>query len=282
MRADAREVSMGVGHNLAKLEDLTSGAYLVRVNGAKVHWASARTPLSVENVLDRFESYCRESPSALGHALSDVPAALEGRIPIDKADPARAGVIRDATGARGMVACFVGEPGDRGDLPALSRRLDAFGRTGDLSQLGRFRYAFAERRTRDTRVVTVWTDGALDVARMFPASGDAPGTDPMFLPRPIRSRRTLSASLDGFPAGVWLYESEARGEELRADAERALGTSGFVPAAPWTSGARAFVRADGAEVLVSIRPTGDSRRRSVVSAVETVAAVRDIHVEIAR
>ncbi len=37
--ADVREIGMGIGHQLAKLEDLTGGAYLVRFNGAELHRA---------------------------------------------------------------------------------------------------------------------------------------------------------------------------------------------------------------------------------------------------
>src|SRR5262249_14320679 len=159
----------------------------------RVHWASARTEQSVEQVIDRFERYCRESPSALGLALQDVPLALEGRVPIDKTDPVRVGIVREVTEDRGMVACFVDDRGDRatGDL---ARKLGELGRTGDLSALGRFRYVFAERRPKGTKVATMWADGPIALGKMFPASGDADGSDSSLVPRPRESRRTLSAS----------------------------------------------------------------------------------------
>ena len=47
-------MALGVGHQLAKLEDLTGGAQLIRVNGAELHRASARTTQPADQVLDRY------------------------------------------------------------------------------------------------------------------------------------------------------------------------------------------------------------------------------------
>ncbi|MBX3204908.1 MAG: hypothetical protein KF764_07555 [Labilithrix sp.] len=279
--ADVREVGLGVGHQLAALEDLTGGAYVVHINGAEVRWASARTDQSVMAVLDRYEEHCRRSPSSLGAALEDIPRALEDRVPGPKSDPARAGIFRDADEGRGMVACFVRE-GASGDIEEVRAALEALARTGDLASLGRFRYVFAERSPRgDTRVVTLWAEGSLDLGRMFPAEGDAPGTDSRLVPRPAGSRRTLSASIAGFPAAVRIYESDAAPAELVANAGRALRAAGFEPASSPGAGGEsaraAWVRRDGAEVIL----TASSReRRSVLSVVEASGrAVSAIKVE---
>src|SRR5690606_14225664 len=114
----------------------------------------AHTTQSVTEVLDRYEGYCRSAPSALGRAMQEIPQALEGAAPVSKEQPALAGILREEAGGRGMVACFVDEHAS-GDLERLGARLQAFSRSGDLSELGRFRYAFAERAARGgTRVVT--------------------------------------------------------------------------------------------------------------------------------
>ena len=272
--ADVREIGLGVGHQLAELEDLTGGAYVVRVNGAEVHWASARTEQSVTQVLDRYEEHCRRSPSALGVALEEIPRALEDRVTLAKSDPARAGIVRDEQNGRGMVACFVREHASD-DLDEVRRSLEALARTGDLASMGQLRYVFAEPRERGgTRVVTMWSDGSLDLGRMFPAEGDAPGTDSSVVPRPAGSRRTLSASVLGFPAAVRIYESDAIASELVADAGRALRAAGFEEAVPTRSSderlARAaWIRRDGAEVIVTAAAHG---KRSTLSVVEASAA----------
>lgn len=272
--ADVREIGLGVGHQLAELEDLTGGAYVVRVNGAEVHWASARTERSVAQVLDRYEEHCRRSPSALGAALEDIPHALEDHVTLAKSDPARAGIVRDEQNGRGMVACFVREH-TSGDLDEVRRSLEALARTGDLASMGQLRYVFAERSERGgTRVVTMWSDGSLNLGRMFPPEGDAPGTDSSVVPRPAGSRRTLSASVVGFPAAVRIYESDALPAELVSNAGRALRAAGFEEAVPTRpSGERvaraAWVRRDGAEIILSAAARG---RRSTLSVVEASGA----------
>ena len=104
---------------------------------------------------------------------------------------------------------------------------------------------FAERSPRGgSRVVTLWSEGSLDLGRMFPAAGDAPGTDSSVVPRPAGSRRTLSASVEGFPAAIRIYESAASPDELVASAGAALRAAGFVEAtSPGANGTRsAWVR----------------------------------------
>jgi hypothetical protein len=274
VRADIAEVGLGVGHALAGLEDLTGGAYRILVNGAEVHWASGRTEQDVAAVLDRYEALCETSPSALGAALVDVPRAVEERLPpgtIPPAnDPARSGVFRAEQDGRGMVACFVRRGGSvGGELDEVRRSLEAIARAGDLASLGRFRYVFAERSARGgTRVITLWSDGSLDVGRMFPASGDAPGTDSSVLPRPSGSRRTLSAAVVGFPAAIRIYESTTPPADLLANASTSLRAAGFEEAAGGRAGAphAVWVRKDGAEVFLTAARSGE---RSTLSMVET-------------
>lgn len=282
--ADAREIGLGVGHQLAALEDVTGGAYDVRINGAEVRWASARTEQSVTQVLDRYEEHCRRSPSALGAALEDIPRALEDRGAIPESIPARAGIVRDEQGGRGMVACFVREH-TSGELDEVRRSLEALARTGDLASIGQLRYVFAEQSTRgDTRVVTMWSEGSLAVGRMFPAEGDAPGTDSSIVPRPAGSRRTLSASVVGFPAAVRIYESAATPAELVSNAGNALRAAGFAEAAPTRSSGEnavraAWVRRDGAEIILSAAARGGRSALSVVEASSASVAGIEITLE---
>jgi hypothetical protein len=269
--ADVREMGLGVGHQLAKLEDLTGGAYLIRVNGAELHRASVHTSQSTGEVLGRYEAYCRENPGALGQAMRDIPSALADRVDLPKDSPLRAAVVRDERDDRGMVACFVDDSNAPGH--ALAERLRAVAETGDVSKLGRFRYVFAERSKGPqggTHVVTFWSDGELNLQKMFPASGDAPGSDSTLAPRPAGSRRTLSASVDGYPAAVRIYESRATRAVIEATYDTALGARGFrkveAKAAP---GGAAYLRGDNAEVLVSFV---ESESRTTVTIVEASAS----------
>ncbi len=281
--ADVREMGLGVGHQLAKLEDLTGGAQLIRLNGAELRRASAHTSQSTHEVLDRYEAYCRRSPGALALAMQDIPAALMDRIDGPANAALRASVIRDETKGRGMVVCFVDE---RDDAPEpLATRLRALAETGDLAKLGHFRYVFAEPSAAGggggTHVVTFWSDSALRLATMFPAEGDAPGSDSALAPRPEGSRRTLSASVDGYPAAVRIYESRADRAALGPQIDEALRARGFRKIATGAAqhGA-AYLRADRAEVIVSFV---QSERRTTVTIVETSASPSEgIRVEVSR
>ncbi|HSO33014.1 MAG TPA: hypothetical protein VLT33_10860 [Labilithrix sp.] len=277
--ADVREMGLGVGHQLAKLEDLTGGAYLVRLNGAEMRRASAHTTQSTHEVLSRYEGYCRQSPGALGRAMQDIPSALKDRLAMP-ADPAlRASVIRDEAKGRGMVVCFVDDAD--GPTEPLADRLRALAETGDLSKLGRFRYVFAEPSSGPsggTHVVTFWSDGPLNLKTMFPASGDAPGTDSAIAPRPAGSRRTLSASVEGYPASVRIYESLAERGAIERMYDEALRAKGFAKV-DGRDGA-AYLRDDNAEIILSFVR---SEQRTTVTIVETSAALaQGVRVEVAR
>lgn len=282
VHADVREMGLGVGHQLAKLEDLTGGAEVIRLNGVEIHRAGAHTSQSMHEVLSRYEAYCRRSPGALAVAMQDIPGALLDRIEVPANAALRASVVRDERDGRGMVVCFVDAPGDP---PApLAERLRALAVSGDLSKLGHFRYAFAEPSagpSGGTHVVTLWSDSALALSTMFPAEGDAPGSDSALAPRPEGSRRTLSASVDGYPAAVRIYESSAARVALEAHYDEALAAQGFRKMAMHDAqrGA-AYLRADNAEVLVSFVR---SERRTTVTIVETKASPSDgVRVEVPR
>jgi hypothetical protein len=276
--ADVREVGLGLGRQLARLEDLTGEPSRVRVNGAEVSRASAWTAQSTGEVLDRYEAYCRESPGALGRALADIPRAVSS--PVERAPggapPAPLVRVREETrgpGARGMVACFVDPPG-AAPLP-LAARLRALVETGDLSRLGHFRYVFAEpsKGARGgTHVVTFWSDSELNLGAMFPATGDAPGTDSTLAPRPAGARRTLSASVDGYPAAVRIYETATARPSVEAALDEELRARGFARLAPPGGGGARYLRGDVAEVLVSF---GERQGRTTVTLVEAGASRAD-------
>jgi hypothetical protein len=278
---DTLQVGMGIGHQLASLEELTGDAYRVRINGAELNWASNTTQKSVDEVLDRYESYCRKSPSSLGEAMQDIPKVVADSMPLKAHDPERAAVIRQTDKGRGLVACFVSPAGSAHGAAHLGEALKTFGETGDLSKLGHFRYVFAEQRRRHTRVVTLWSDGPLIPGAMFPREGDAPGTDAQFAVRPPSSLRTLSVSIDGFAAGVHAYETSETPALVFETEDRALRAKGFekVDRVNAASGTSAYFRNDGVEVILSATRSETNPERTTVAIVESGAAIRMTKVE---
>lgn len=251
--AQAREAALGVGHELVGLADLTDGAELLHVNGVQFHYSMAVTGDSVAEVLDRFEHFCETKPGIFGQ-LEDESAGLQGKQPVHKL--LRNGVIRNQTGAQGMVVCFMGCPIT--GLHEFIKVLARFSKTRDLTDFGRLRYSYVERKTDGrSRVVTVWADTGLNLRRMFPVEGDAEGTDSSAIPRPPLSRRLLSADAATVSARFRMYQSRMPREQVRSYYSQWMKEHAWQLAASadgnWTA---SYLRQDGYQVIVAVISEG--------------------------
>jgi hypothetical protein len=70
---------------------------------------------------------------------------------------------------------------------------------------------YAARDGKYTMFVAMWSEGALNFRQMFPAHGDAPGSDPVGIPRPQGTRRVLSTQPLGSKATLNVYQAERQG-----------------------------------------------------------------------
>jgi hypothetical protein len=180
------------------------------INGAAMNISTAMTPQSPKEVLDRYESLCREHPQFLARAIADVPQEMQRKVEatVPGATWRRLTdltTVRREVGDEGMLVCFTDDrPAGLGDLAGRVRALE---QTGDLAELGRVHYVVVKRTPRGTHVRTIWNEGPLPVAKMFPSKGDAPGFDSDLVPRPPNARRTLSATSTEVPFSVHAYES---------------------------------------------------------------------------
>lgn len=255
VRADMGEVGLAAGRQLSRLEDLTNDAEVLLVNGARFHHASVYTSQSVSQVLDRFENECERNPGVFGQALRAVPAGAFEKVSKHAAGSGKSAVIRDESADGGMLACFVGAK--PGSLQDFRDRLAHFTKTHDLAEFGDLRYAYVMRKKEGTRVITLWTDTELSLSRMFPAQGDAAGTDSVLAPRPPASRRTFTASALGSPFGVRVYESTESETALQAFYESKMAERGYqVPENARRDGTTAFLKPDGAQVFMSLSTDG--------------------------
>ncbi len=251
VRADIGELGLAAGKQLAHLEDLTSEAEVLLVNGARFHHASTYSAHTVAEVLDRFQVECEKSPGMLGQGARAIPESAMARLDARVPRYSRNAIVRDESDAGGMLACFVGAK--PGNLDELKSRLAHFSRTLDLAEFGDLRYVYASRKGDQTRVITLWTDSELNLGRMFPASGDAAGADSPLAPRPPASRRTLTAAALGMPFGLRIYESAQSERELNSYYTRVMAERGYsVPEGASAAGTTAFVKPDGAQVFVSL------------------------------
>jgi hypothetical protein len=200
----------------------------VTLNGQRLYLASKLTPLAVSQVLAALERHCRgEAPvdqADLGSWLDQLDPPL-GTLSEDPS-PGMIAQTADASGSVGQLACFARAPGDRRSL--LDRVRD-FARSGDLSSFGAARYVVARRDTptSDTHVLTLWSDGGLDVRALLASAGDVPGGDSEAAPRPERSLRIAAAELVDAPYALRLYLTPDTPAAVLERYDRAMPGRGF-------------------------------------------------------
>ena len=231
VRSPLRDLGAGLAELAAASVAPAGAPRVLELNGARLHFATATRPERLAAVLGEAEAGCDEAGERL----------------------------REDDGGRGFVACAarltveeraaIDEPG----APEIA-----------LGQPG-FRYVYAQAGER-TLVVRFWTDRPLDLDRMFPVTGDAPGGDVAGMPRPPGARRFLSARELGAPQALTIYvDSSAEPAALERWYRAQLGAQGWAPlarqSAAGPSGDRVLV-ARRAGALTALVFAGD-RDRSV-------------------
>jgi hypothetical protein len=213
-RAEVTTMSLELGRDMEPLSDLLTERARVNINGERLWASSALSTSSVAEVLGRFEANCHDTGAA-GASWGDIPGSQMQSFTknLDVSDPKKAkfefGVFRSEKGNEGAVLCFP-KPGGAG----MFDRMQAFVRTQNLGELGRLRYAYVRHDNGKTHVLTMWTDDSLRLDKLAGTDGSEPGFDSPDLPRPIRSKRTVSASIDGTPYGALGYLSEGKPAEV--------------------------------------------------------------------
>lgn len=193
------------------------------VNGAALRLSTGHTHDAPSAVLDAFQKRCAQR-------AAQVPIDARTRRELAAARlewlPGLEGVLRFGGPRSGQLACLdtgVGRP----DANELVRRLLRFSTSFDVHDLGDLRFAWARRTDEGTRYLTISTDGPLPLRRMFPSAGDAPGVDPLWLPRPTNSLRVLSAWQDGEVPLLVSYASKGTAAALQARYAQELEAKGF-------------------------------------------------------
>jgi hypothetical protein len=214
--AEVEDVSLALGARLAlELGDVVGEPQALTVNGQQVWIASKTTPLSVKEVLDRFDAHCVEASRALSTALDALeeqpPAAPELRTLAYDRLLIRRGELE---GAGGQLVCLAATERLEG-FEDLGRRLNTLLTTGALGALGELRYVRAQPRSEGgSHVVTVWSAGSFNLFEALPGDADVPGGDAERAPRPPDAVRTLSARVPGRGYAVYSYISRLSSAEL--------------------------------------------------------------------
>jgi hypothetical protein len=176
--------------------------YGVMLNGQLVDSTSASSRRSMHELLDYFQTECKEDAVGMADKFADLPRSV-GQLATGKSSEGFLTVRREQDN-RGFVLCFGSERS-----PSRSERLAQVrkaGTTGELGALGDVRYVVVYKAESGSRVFAAWTHGSFNVYKMFPDKGDVPGEDLAGIPRPDGGRRILSATVTGAPFGVNAYE----------------------------------------------------------------------------
>jgi hypothetical protein len=243
-RAELGQQLSLLGAELSALNSTPASESSLTVNGAELDLVTLSLPLSIREVLDRFDTQCAREAPALAANLGLAHAGS---------------LVRQETSTDGVAVCLA-QPTDT-RLRGLLDRAQDYARTHDLSVFGQLRYVRARRNANGvTHVLFAYSRGPLPLAAMFPAQGDAAGSDIAGLPRPQAARRLLSAQLSSTRYGMVAYAVSDRAEAALDAYARTLERNGFVQleVAPAGSASRVFASAEQLYVVHSRRRDRDS------------------------
>lgn len=248
-KAQAGQSMIDAGRALAGYAEwVEPGRRAVVINGQPLAFSVATVDLDLDDVLDRYELWCRGGAGPFSAVLDDLEPVSGPALP----EPWQAYALREQRDVDGAVGCFRTRGADRSDA-AHRAQVERFAASQHTADLGTFHYAYAARTDGGTVVVTVQSERGVDLAAMFPPDGDVPGADVPDLPRPPTGRRVLSAGEAGHPDSVTIY---AGGDDsiagLRAHYERAFADHGWTVLADEVTGLhdRAFVVERGHRMVV--------------------------------
>jgi hypothetical protein len=241
------EPLMLIGENTAS-GSLTADVYHVHFNGQLLESTNTTTDLSMREVLDYAAEQCKQHADGMSEAFKNLDHALATREPTTGVEGAL--VVHQEYGERGYVFCVA--PDHALNTVELVTRLSEAGESGDFSRIGNIRYVAVRKLGNRARVVTAWTDKPFIFGTMFPSDADAPGDDFGGVPRPEGGRRTLSATIEGAPAGVNNYIVKGAPSDVVTSLDGKLLASGWkaVPTAPGVPNAGKYYTFGSREDLV--------------------------------
>lgn len=229
----------------------------LRINGASVFVSNGAVQAPLSAVLDHFHAACTRKNGQLGAQWAEAAARTGQTVSGRGRSALLDGVFRVQNEEQGTVACF--ETGvERLEPAALLARFEEFMRTGDASAMGHFRYVRAFRGERRTIFVALWSEGPLPLWQMFPADGDAPGSDPEGIDRPNGSRRLLSSQQVGRDELISLYASTRQSPQQLADFYRSsLKARGYSLLAGGGGGPADFLVAHDGKHMLTVALAAD-------------------------
>lgn len=239
IRAVARNVDEGMlslGHQMMRYVDQRAMGEVrhMFLNGARIEFATGTTNDPVSTVLDYYQRRCAEHDGSIREQLAEIAQSTQrnGRAQREEPTPnISLNTLRAGSENQGFVACL--DLGNARLTPSeILQRLESFARTGNLTDVGRMRYLYAERSASGrTRFIGFWSDSELNIQRMFPTSGDAPGEDLPDVPRAPGLRRLLHAFEEGQRYAMTIHAGTTSKQQVEQHFRREMPRHGwtFIP-----------------------------------------------------
>lgn len=221
-RAKVTQAMLDVGPHLMRYRNSEHGSKPrpMLFNGETLMLATTHTHDDLSKVLNHYEDECRGMVKQTAHALTD---AKWRSIPNHRAffEP-----LKLEKSDKGIVACLE-TPSSIQTAKDFIDRLGDVERSGDIGQLARLRYVYAEKTVSGSFIVSLWTGEHLNLKRMFQTDQDAPGNDMIDIPRPEHARRMLDFGEAGHSEHLLVYETQQTKDTLRRFYDRVMKGFGW-------------------------------------------------------
>lgn len=264
--AEVKTASMAFGREMTTLVGEAESTH-VKLNGQSIHLSQTTSNDSIHQVVESYEKFCKENPSAFGEMWSKLPIGQkhEGKELKPLPEGMTSGVLKEEGKNEAMVICFT-----KGAKSAstFEQAMSRFNETMDLGEIGRLRYVYVKNvKPQGTKVVAAWTDDSFKFGELgLEGNGEAPGTDTA-LPKPEGARRVLNAEVVGTPYGVRIYQIKQSADEVAGFYDKWAKESEFHALAPeldQKTRVRAYFNG-GAQVMIGVFENDDGKRYLTLS-----------------
>jgi hypothetical protein len=175
------------------------------INGFELSIQSAVSNATIHEVFDDFAAECRKRAGVLAdHKEKEIIDQIKS----DDWQNIESGIIRRESASEGTIVCI--DTGRPLEPQEVLERVKLYTKTHDLADIGRVRALTARRSGNRTQVLTVASEGPMNLAKAFPKTGDAPGQEPAEVPRPPDSRRIFDTTEQIGNSAFHIYESRGK------------------------------------------------------------------------
>lgn len=224
--AELSERSTGLGRSLESFAGLAGRVTALSFNGALFSVSTKVLDLTVEEALDRFVARCNRDT---GQLTADLERELRPHTGLRAGLLQRMLVMRDVLDDGSATSVCLGGLGE-GGLTGLSSRVQAFAKSGDVSELGQLRYTFMRGAGKRTHVVLVSAEGPLQLGELFPTDArDVAGPEVVPGVRPTNSTRILAAAAASTPHMMNAFRVAAAPAAAMSDYGSKLEATGYLP-----------------------------------------------------